>query len=568
MRPQLSTFDTLVASLSTEEAQTILEKIAKSMKIPSDIHVDTNSESVLESIQVKETLQVDGESFLIRFLLHLKSFFKSLPVESVYEQTLMNRIGKNLHRNYKQYINTKSGVFTQEFYGLLSELRKSQLFLTSLLSAYDTDKGGFYVLVSSFVAPDAYVKLMDVTNPFAGMVHNDESSTLRSELLKKIDEAFSLISDDDKKDMYQVARAVEWMRAFCDIPIDKVLLRFTVNVTAQLSCSVFSLSEEMSMLASVLKAAKKIPDAVLQALFLLIKQDKLNNKDGDMNTELAVFIEQAACALGAIKEFSLKIPTMQVAHYAAQSIKWEPLSFEGGEDWFLLFKGAWKKRFNEQWQRWSYEKKRMKLVAEMLALLKTGQLDSLPYRPWEDMWLTLKFKHEFPFILLSSFFSQLYSSAVQPVLKILLKEGKFYRRENLSEYTKAFTVLEKQQNSIGSFIARLSDEGDLGSSFAELNDAKPASLKRKNRLEVLMKDIESEAKQLIDSTQEAFRLLVALLNGFIEDNKNSTYAPLSNWLTIQGHNNAGFRNRVEEVKDILCQAMTILSNADRLEAGL
>jgi uncharacterized protein TP_0110 len=147
-----------------------------------------------------------------------------------------------------------------------------------------------------------------------------------------------------------------------------------------------------------------------------------------------------------------------------------------------------------------------------------------------------------------------------------LMEGNFYRRENLAEYTNAFTVLEKQQSCISTFETRLSPEGEIGAAFTQLKEKNVASLKGKNSLEALMKNIETEAKQIITSSQNAFKILIALLNGFIDGNKNSVYAPLVNWLIIQGDDNADFRKRVEGVKKLLQEVTSILMEADKIEA--
>ena len=568
MNPQVSTFDKLVDSLSTEEAQTMLAQIAENMKMSEDIQTDSKTEPLLINTQLRKNIRINDEPFFIRLWLRLKSFFKSVPIETVYEEELIWRLGKDLQHNYKQYINIKENLFTNDFYELLRELRKTQLFFTALLSAYDTDKGNFYLLVSSFVAPDVYLKLMYNTDPFSCVSSSQASTNLRAELLKKIDESFSLMTTDYKTGMYQAASAIEWMRCFCDLPIDKAVLRFTVNPSIEPSCSVYLLSAEINMLASVLSTAKPIPDVVLQALFLLSKQDKLNDKTVNMNQESGEFISQASHALEAIKEFSVKIPVLALARYALKSIHWEPQRLEGGEDWFQLFKVAWKKRFNERWQLWSSEQKRAQLNRQMLDLLKIERLDPLMYRPWEDSWLVLRFKREFAFNFVSSFFSKLYPSVVQPILKTLLMEGNFYRRENLAEYTNAFTVLEKQESCISTFESRLSPEGEIGAAFIQLKEKTVASLKSKNSLEALMKNIETEAKQIIVSSQNAFKILIALLNGFIEGNKNSVYAPLLNWLIIQGNDNAAFRKRVEGVKNLLQEVTSILTDADKIEADL
>lgn len=185
MNPQYSTFDKLVDSLSTEEAQMMLSNIADSMKMSADIQTDSQLEPLLMGGQVKKEARISDEPFFIRFFLRLKSFFKSMPVETIYEEELIRRIGKDLQRNYKQYINIKLNVFTDAFYELLRELRKTQLFFTSLLSAYDSDKGDFYLLASSFVAPDVYAKLMYNTDPFSAAAGSDATTNLRADFLKK-----------------------------------------------------------------------------------------------------------------------------------------------------------------------------------------------------------------------------------------------------------------------------------------------------------------------------------------------------------------------------------------------
>ena len=83
-----------------------------------------------------------------------------------------------------------------------------------------------------------------------------------------------------------------------------------------------------------------------------------------------------------------------------------------------------------------------------------------------------------------------------------------------------------------------------------------------------MKNIETEAKQIITSSQGAFKTLIALLNGFIEGNKNNVYAPLLNWLIIQGNDNNEFRKQVESVKNVLQEVTTILTDADRIETDI
>ena len=116
MNPQVSTFDKLVDSLSTEEAQTMLARIAENMKMSEDIQTDSQTEPLLIGDQLKKSIRINDESFFLRLWLRLKSFFKAVPLETVYEEELIGRIGKSLRHDYKQYIDIKANIFTKDFY--------------------------------------------------------------------------------------------------------------------------------------------------------------------------------------------------------------------------------------------------------------------------------------------------------------------------------------------------------------------------------------------------------------------------------------------------------------------
>ncbi len=66
MNPQVSTFDKLVDSLSTEEAQTMLARIAENMKMSEDIQTDSQTEPLLIGDQLKKSIRINDESFFLR----------------------------------------------------------------------------------------------------------------------------------------------------------------------------------------------------------------------------------------------------------------------------------------------------------------------------------------------------------------------------------------------------------------------------------------------------------------------------------------------------------------------
>ncbi len=566
MERGLSTFDQLVKSLSTEETQSLLESIQNSIEEFKSEAQPEEKDSLSERIIEHQHAGISSEPFLIRLWLSIKSFLRSIPLKVIYNEELLKRMAKSLKRSAGAYININQNIYTGVFYTELKKLRKTQLFFTSLLSAYDSGKGSFYMLVSSFVAPATYEKLMKETNPFSIKIGSEVSSNIRTGFLRKIDSVFSNLTDDEKSEMYLCAQAIEWMKSFCSLALDRTLLRFNVISDSNATCQALTIQPEMEVLSSILYSKKNIPHNLLQALFLMHAQETIIDDDRRMVKEADEFIKDAIEALGAIRIFLKQVPLLDITRYIKKDINWMPYKLTGGEDWFIYFKQAWYERFNQKWSTWSYEQKKFNIKVQMINLLKVGDLESMKFCPWRNLWVECKFKKELPFLFLKTFFYSFYNEKLSDTLKTILVEGNFYKHENLNEYTTSYNVLEHRKGEFEKFENRLSPTGDVGSTFAKIRAEKTATLKNKNQIEGLMHTIESEAKQLITSSIDALKSIELILTGILGGGKTSTYATITNWAVIAGVNNGLFREEVAAAKEQIHTSINLLSLAEKLEA--
>lgn len=566
MERGLSTFDQLVKSLSTEETQSLLESIQNSIEEFRSEAQPEEKDSLSERIIEHQHAGISSEPFLIRLWLSIRSFLRSIPLKVIYNEELLKRMAKSLKRSAGAYININQNIYTGVFYTELKNLRKTQLFFTSLLSAYDSGKGSFYMLVSSFVAPATYEKLMKETNPFSIKIGSEVSSNIRTGFLRKIDSVFSNLTDDEKSEMYLCAQAIEWMKSFCSLALDRTLLRFNVISDSNASCQALTIQPEMEVLSSILYSKKNIPHNLLQALFLMHAQETIIDDDSRMVKEADEFIKDAIEALGAIRIFLKQVPLLDITRYIKKDINWMPYKLTGGEDWFIYFKQAWYERFNQKWSTWSYEQKKFNIKVQMINLLKVGDLESMKFCPWRNLWVECKFKKELPFLFLKTFFYSFYSEKLSNTLKTILVDGNFYKHENLNEYTTSYNVLEHRKGEFEKFENRLSPTGDIGSTFAKIRAEKTATLKNKNQIEGLMHTIESEAKQLITSSIDALKSIELILTGILGGGKTSTYATITNWAVIAGVNNGLFREEVAAAKEQIHTSINLLSLAEKLEA--
>ncbi|MGI5066245.1 DUF5312 domain-containing protein [Treponema putidum] len=566
MERSLSTFDQLVKSLSKEETQTLLETIQRSME---DFAAEAQPEekaTLSEKIREHQGIGIASEPFLIRLWLSIRSFLRSIPLKVIYNEELLKRMAKNLKRSAGAYINIHQNVYTGVFYTELKNLRKTQLFFTSLLSAYDSGKGSFYMLVSSFVAPATYEKLMKETNPFSIKIGSEVSSNIRTGFLRKIDAVFSNLTDEEKTEMYLCAQAIEWMKSFCSLALDKTLLRFNVISDSNATCQALTIQPEMEVLSSILYSKKNIPYNLLQALFLMHAQETIIDDDSRMVKEADEFVKEAIEALGAIRLFLKQVPLLDITRYIKKDINWMPYKLTGGEDWFIYFKQAWYERFNQKWSTWSYEQKKFNIKIQMINLLKVGDLESMKFCPWRNLWVECKFKKELPFLFLKTFFYAFYDEKLSNTLKTILVEGNFYKHENLNEYTTSYNVLEHRKGEFEKFENRLSPTGDVGTAFAKIRAEKTATLKNKNQIEGLMHTVEAEAKQLINSSIDALKSIELILTGILGGGKTSTYATITNWAIIAGSKNGHFREEVANAKEQIHTSINLLSLAEKLEA--
>ena len=566
MERSLSTFDQLVKSLSTEETQSLLESIQNSMEEFSRKAQPEEKNSLSEKIIEHQHAGISSEPFLIRLWLSIRSFLRSIPLKVIYNEELLKRMAKSLKRSAGAYINIHQNVYTGVFYTELKNLRKTQLFFTSLLSAYDSGKGSFYMLVSSFVAPATYEKLMKETNPFSIKIGSEVSSNIRTGFLRKIDSVFSNLTDEEKSEMYLCAQAIEWMKSFCSLALDKTLLRFNMISDSNATCQALTIQPEMEVLSSILYSKKNIPHNLLQALFLMHAQETIIDDDSRMVKEADEFVKDAIEALSAIRIFLKQVPLLDITRYIKKDINWMPYRLTGGEDWFIYFKQAWYDRFNQKWSTWSYEQKKFNIKVQMINLLKVGDLESMKFCPWRNLWVECKFKKELPFLFLKTFFYSFYNEKLSDTLKTILVEGNFYKHENLNEYTTSYNVLEHRKGEFEKFENRLSPTGDIGSTFAKIRAEKTATLKNKNQIEGLMHTIESESKQLITSSIDALKSIELILTGILGGGKTSTYATITNWAVIAGVNNGLFREEVAAAKEQIHTSINLLSLAEKLEA--
>ena len=569
MKENKSTFESLVASLSEEETKRLLFNIGNSMQnMQPELQEKTPPPE--ETKTGKVVINLANESFFLRIWLVLLSLIKSIPVESLYQKELVDRVGRDLKKHDGKYINVSKQLYTSAFYGLLSDLRKTQIFFSSMLDCYNSEKNNFYMLLSSFIAPEVYSNLLRISSSF-DVEAGDTSNARKNTILKEIEKLTTEVDADVKADMYKVSRAIEWMRTFCDFSLDKVLLKFSVQ-PSETSCSIFAIQNEIELLASILASAKDIPIPMLQTLFLLYKKDVLplgndvqKIQSNSLEQNANKFIEDALKALSYIDEFKKNVPIGKIVKYVKQDITWIPIEFSAGEDWFLYFKHAWKELFLQEWEAWVSNIQKAAIKSRMLQIVETKILQQISYKPWRRLLGDAPLKNETILEFFKTFFQDTYPNKFMPSLKIILVEGAFYRTDNLSEYTSAFNALNQISKEIASFENELSPESVIGTSFTSIIESGVLTIKTKTQMETLIRNIESDIKRICTRILESLKSMNVILTGIVGGTKTGIYATLSNWSSIQGNNNKKFQDEIVKIKETIASIIDLINTMSTIE---
>ena len=230
-----NSFERLVSTISQEERTSLLKKLKTSEKEEElgQLKPITDEKEYTEN-SIQELLK--NENLFTRIYLFIKSLFTSESVEYVYNDMLLKGRAKNIEKNHPTLLNYKEKVFTTGLYNQIYELSLVAHFFKPFINSYEDNRSLFYITLSGIVVPELTKRMDEEANPHNSKMPPEDIISRRSSFAKKIDEIINDISVSEKNTILITIRAIEWLSAFCDLPFNKVLAKFTA-----LSGSEFSL---------------------------------------------------------------------------------------------------------------------------------------------------------------------------------------------------------------------------------------------------------------------------------------------------------------------------------------
>ena len=177
-----SSFDRMVISLTPAERAAMLEKVQAIVNPESHslVSVEMQGSKVVPDIE----LQLKNESFFTRIWLMIKSIFTNTDIKTLYNAQIVLKKGHDIEKEEPGFIDVTRRVFLKGFFDQVEQLAKCAEFFKEGMEIYDADQGGFYVFLSSLIAPEVNGKITEEVNPlklpFSREVMEDETSPITS----------------------------------------------------------------------------------------------------------------------------------------------------------------------------------------------------------------------------------------------------------------------------------------------------------------------------------------------------------------------------------------------------
>ena len=552
-------FEVLASGISDSERQDILSRMQDVSQETSPLQpADEKFDESTEPFEVK----IKNESLFLRFYIWLKALISNTTQPVIYNEHKLTEISRSVNRNFPGIINAKQGLLLSPFYERLSELKSCADFFKPYFISDEDNEGSFYVFLSSIIMPQVTEEIKHNADPYANPITPEIQPDTRSHLIRKLEEIFDTIPADDKNRMYEAAKASEWLRSFIRLPFAHFITQFSSSETTY-TCPFSQVESEIDTFSRVLCSTLAIPDEFLEALYLFAVRNAKRITE-ETGRDAGEFLNKAHSSLSLLRMFMSSIPIRSIGCLVHADSSWRTTRFSGGEDWFVKYKNACKKMFDQKWLAWEADCKRSALLSTLKVNFNLERFPQFPERPWEELWGGIDFAYDSTLSFLHWFIKERFSEC-ELDLKTLLVQGVFNKKENHTLLSESFNSMVQLSISLQVLARKLSLTGETGAIFNKIREEKSRTLQAQNKVEQMMKSIESEVSTLIHQFGDAARSIIQVLNGILGLTKDTRFDTISNLSKLKDQNNEPFIHKIETAKNTIETALNFVMELENLD---
>ena len=561
-----NSFDRLVSGLSSGERKDMLEKMKASTSITESLSSDLIGDDPDDSISFSQ--QIKEESIFYRVYLWIKALLASTTMEAIYNERKISQIAKRIDKISPGLMDYKRALLLSSFYDKLMELKKCADFFRPYVTVAENDDSGYLVFLGSLVMNDVERQMDEEVDPYSIPLADGPKPEQRMSLLRKMDEVITQIPQGQRNMMYGAVRAAEWLKQFTKLPFQRLLSVFSTVIENNYSAAFSQIESEIGTFARVLCNGMKIPDEVIESLFLFYRKNsggKIMDSLDEASGKAADYMEKAGSQISMMRMFITTVPLKLVGRVVYADAQWMPNNFTGGEDWYQRYKANWRKLFDQKWEAWTHDCRKEVLRQNLNHNFGLESFPLLPERPWSQLWGGIPFRYELTAGFLSWYMKEMFPGH-EIVLKTVMLEGDFIQKENRSEYNDSFNRLIQVSIDFETLNRQMAAGGEYGIIFTKLQqDEKLRSLQANSKVESIIRGVESDVRSILSSFGEACRTLELCFSGIFLEKKDSRYDSLSNFNRIGGKNNEKFKEDLTNARESLAACYSMIRELEPID---
>jgi hypothetical protein len=175
-------------------------------------------------------------------------------------------------------------------------------------------------------------------------------------------------------------------------------------------------------------------------------------------------------------------------------------------------------------------------------------------------------KGAFGLSFLATFYSAVFMPDINRILRPILIDGEFRRKEDRVEFTESYNVLIKLEDDIMKFENDISPAGDYGKRYANARQDISALPVKRRKMQLVTDEASKTARQILEQTREASRQMINLLNAILGRETRGDHESLTNLAKIMGKDSR-FVPGISEIIQQFQKVISILDEIETMESG-
>ena len=552
----------MASEISPEERLRILEQVRpEDNQSTSQLHpANELFENDSEPLEIK----IKKESLLLRFFIWIKAALTNTKQTVIYNEYKLSQLSRYINHNFPGIINSRQGLLLTPFYEYLNELKELSDFLRPYLYSIDETNSSFYVFLASFIMPAVAEDIKTNADPYSNPVSANFPPDTRSQLLRKLEDIFDNIPTQDRAQMYNAAKATEWLKRFVRIPFAKFITQFSEQETRTYTCPFGQIETDFDSFAGVLCSAVDIPDEFIEALYLFAVRNSKNTNEDETGRDAADFLSKAHAYISNLQMFLTSIPLRSIGRLIHVDSQWQPSTISGGVDWYVKYKNTCKKIFEQKWAAWESDCKKQALLSTLKYNFDLETFPNFPERPWEEVWTGIDMTYTSTLGFVNWFMRERFPECEMD-LKTLLTQGSFNKSENFNSLSESFNAMIQLSISFQNLERKLSVHGEWGAFFYKAKEDSARTIQTQNKLDKIMRELESDVKTFIHRFGDNARTINQILGGILGYTKDARYDTVSNLEKIHTKNNEPFVRRLESIKTLFENSIAFVTELEGLD---